>query len=280
MSARLDACFAALKAKNQAGLIAFLMASDPDFATSIAVMDAAIANGADVLEIGVPFTDPSADGPSIQRAGERALARSQARGDPAPGLPSALACAKALRAKHPDTPLILMGYANPVERLGAARFAAALAEAGADGAIIVDLPPEEDGDIRAALSLHGASLIRLATPTTGPERLGQILSGAAGFLYYVSVAGVTGAQAASPESAAAAVKALKMQTTLPVALGFGVRTPEAAANFAQFADAVVVGSAFVDEAGAGEVLTAPTRVGERVLAIASAVRQARHTRHP
>jgi len=270
MSPRLNARFAALRAEDRAGLVAFLMAGDPDPETALACMDAAIANGADVLEIGVPFTDPSADGPSIQRAAERAL-KGRA------GLSTALAAAKALRAKHPDTPLILMGYANPVERLGAERFAAALQEAGADGAILVDLPPEEDGDIREALSARGASLIRLATPTSGPERLHQILTGSSGFLYYVSVAGVTGAQAASPEAAEAAVKALKAQTSLPVALGFGVRTPEAAAAFARFADAVVVGSAFVDEAGAGEVLTAPARVGERVFAIAAAVRQARHT---
>lgn len=268
MSARLDACFSALRARNQAGLIAFLMAGDPNPETSFAIMDEAIAAGADVLEIGVPFTDPTADGPSVQRAGERAL-RQRA------GLSTALAAASLLRAKHPETPLILMGYANPAERLGPLRFAKALAEAGADGAILVDLPPEEDGEMRAALAAQGLALIRFTTPTTDAQRLREVLAGAQGFVYHVSVAGVTGAAAAAPEAAQAALAALRRETALPLALGFGVRTPEQAGLYARFADAVVVGSALVDEAGSGDPEEAPSRVAERVRGLARAVHDAR-----
>lgn len=268
MSARLAARFAALAARNQAGLVAFLMAGDPDPATALACMDAAITAGADVLEIGVPFTDPSADGPSIQRAAERAL-KSKA------GLPTALAAAKALRAKHPETPLVLMGYANPIERMGPQRFAVALREAGADGAIVVDLPPEEDEELRTALENEGLCLIRLATPTTSPQRLHQVVSGASGFLYYVAVAGVTGGQSATPEAAERALAALKQATALPIALGFGVRSPAAAAAFARFADAVVVGSALVDAVGEAAAGEAPGRVGETVRQLAGAVHAAR-----
>lgn len=268
MSARLTACFAALKAQGRAGLVAYLMAGDPDPATSLAVMDRAIMEGADVLEIGFPFTDPSADGPSVQRAGERALRASG-------GLPAALEIAAALRARHPNTPLILMGYTNPVECLGPDGFAARAAQAGLDGVILVDLPPEEDGPVRGALAAQGLCMIRLATPTTDGARLARILDGAAGFLYYVAVAGVTGAQAAAPEAAKAALHAVRAQTRLPIALGFGVRTPEAAAQFAGFADGVVVGSALVDAVGDGPPETAADRVGTLVNALARAVRTAR-----
>lgn len=268
MSARLSGCFAALAGRNQAGLVAFLMAGDPDPVAAIACMDAAIAAGADLLEIGVPFTDPSADGPSIQRAGERAL-RHKA------GLATALAAAKAVRARHPHTPIVLMGYANPIERLGPQRFAEALREAGADGAIVVDLPPEEDAELRAALDSAGLCLIRLAAPTTTPQRLHHIVSGARGFLYYVAVAGVTGAQSATAHAAATAVAELRQATGLPIALGFGVRSPEAAAAFARFADAVVVGSALVDVVGDGAAEAAPDRVRETVRKLAGAVHAAR-----
>lgn len=268
MSARLTACFAALKAEKRAGLVAYLMAGDPDHATSLAIMDTAIQAGADILEIGFPFTDPSADGPSIQRAGERALAAGA-------GLPAALDIAAAVRARHPDTPLILMGYTNPVECLGAEVFAARAAKAGLDGVILVDLPPEEDGPVRAALAAQGLAMIRLATPTTDGARLARILDGAAGFLYYVSVAGVTGARAAAPEAAKAALQAVRAQTHLPIALGFGVRTPEAAAQFAGFADGVVVGSALVDAVVDGPPETAANRVGMLVGALAHAVKTAR-----
>jgi len=268
MSGRLATRFAELAARNQAGLVAFLMAGDPDPATALACMDSAIAAGADVLEIGVPFTDPSADGPSIQRAAERAL-KSKA------GLSTALAAAAALRAKHPHTPLVLMGYANPIERLGPQRFALALRKAGADGAIVVDLPPEEDGDLRAALESEGLCLIRLATPTTTRQRLHHIVSGANGFLYYVAVAGVTGAQSATADAAASAVAAIRQATDLPIALGFGVRSPQAAASFALFADAVVVGSALVDAVAEGAAAEAPQRVRETVRNLAGAVHAAR-----
>ncbi len=268
MSARLAARFAALKAEGRAALVAYLMAGDPDIATSLAVMDAAIRAGADILEIGFPFTDPSADGPSVQRAGERALAAGN-------GLPAALWIALTLRERHPEIPLILMGYTNPVECLGAEVFAARAAQAGLDGVILVDLPPEEDAPVRLALAERGLAMIRLATPTTDGPRLTRILDGAAGFLYYVAVAGVTGAQAAAPDTAQAALQAIRARTDLPIALGFGVRTPEAAALFAGFADGVVVGSALVDAVGAGPAQTAPDRVGKLVNALADAVRTAR-----
>ena len=268
MSARLTARFAALKAQGRAGLVAYLMAGDPDLPTSLAIMEAVITAGADILEIGFPFTDPSADGPSIQRAGERALAAGA-------GLPAALEIAAALRARFPDTPLILMGYTNPAESLGPARFAQRAAQAGLDGVILVDLPPEEDGPIRTELAQAGLALIRLVTPTTDAARLEQILDGARGFLYYVSIAGVTGAQAAAPEAASAALARVRARSDLPIALGFGVRTPEAAALFAGFADCVVVGSALVDEAGSGPPETAAHRVAERVNALSRAVRAAR-----
>lgn len=268
MSARLAARFAELKAKGRAGLVAYLMAGDPDIGTSLAVMEAAIQAGADILEIGFPFTDPSADGPSVQRAGERALAAGG-------GLLPALEIAASLRLRFPETPLILMGYTNPVERLGAEAFAARAAKAGIDGVILVDLPPEEDGPIRNALARQGLAIIRLATPTTNGARLAEILDGAAGFLYYVSIAGVTGAQAASPEAARAALQAMRAKTDLPIALGFGVRTPETAALFAGFADGVVVGSALVDAVGAGPPEAAADRVGKLVNALAQAVRSAR-----
>lgn len=268
MSARLTARFAALKAQGRAGLVAYLMAGDPDIATSLAIMEAAIAAGADILEIGFPFTDPSADGPSIQRAGERALAAGA-------GLPAALEIAAALRARFPDTPLILMGYTNPVESLGPAEFVRRAAKTGLDGVILVDLPPEEDGPIREALAQAGLAMIRLVTPTTDSARLARILDGASGFLYHVAIAGVTGAQAAAPEAASAALAKVRAQSDLPVVLGFGIRTPEAAALFAGFADGVVVGSALVDEAGSGPPETAARRVAERVNALSRAVLAAR-----
>lgn len=268
MSARIAARFEALRAKGRAGLVTYLMAGDPDLETSIDCVKAAVEAGADLLEIGFPFTDPSADGPAIQRAGERALKGGA-------GLHSALAAAAAVRAIDPDIPLVLMGYANPALHQGPQRLAGRLAEAGADGIILVDLPPEEDGEVRGALGAAGLSLIRLATPTTDAARLSRILDGASGFLYYVSVAGVTGAGSAAPEQASGALAAVRAQTDLPVALGFGVRDPAAAAAFARFADAVVVGSALVEEAGASPASEAASRVGARVRSLAEAVHAAR-----
>jgi tryptophan synthase alpha chain len=271
MSARLSARFAQLKREGRAGLIAYVMANDPDHETSFEILRGLPAAGADVIELGFPFTDPMADGPSIQRAAERAL-------NAGASLKGALALVARFRKHDQDTPIVLMGYLNPVEQMGARAFASNAAEAGADGAIIVDAPPEEDRELREALGGHDLALIRLATPTTDDARLPKVLEGASGFLYYVAVAGVTGAKSAQADAARTAIQRLKRATHLPVALGFGVREPELAAAIAREADAVVVGSAFVDEITAalaeGKPGEAPQRVFAKVRTLAHAVRTA------
>lgn len=273
MTTRLASTFAALHAQNRAGLIAYVMGADPDTETSFDVARALIANGADVLELGFPFSDPMADGPAIQAAGERAL---KAGG----GLAATLELCARLRAEHPTTPVILMGYLNPVEQMGPAAFAKAAAGAGADGAIIVDLPPEEDAEVRGLLAAEGLALIRFATPTTDDARLKAVLQGAAGFVYYISVAGITGQKIAPQEASRAAALRLKAATDLPVAVGFGVRDEASAAAIAQSADAVVVGSALVEvvaaEAAAGRTGAALAKaVGEKAAALSKAVHAAR-----
>lgn len=267
-SPRLSARFAALKAADRAGLIAYVMAGDPDLETTLPILRAAAAAGADVIELGFPFTDPMADGPTIQRAALRALASGTT-------LARVLDLVARFRAEDPDTPLILMGYANPIERMGLDAFAARASAAGMDGAIVVDLPPEEDFELRAAFAPRNLSLIRLATPTTDEKRLPTVLDGVSGFLYYVSLTGVTGVQAVGVEAARAAAVRLKAATDLPVAVGFGVRDPDVAAAIARSADAVVVGSAIVDAIADGPPETAPQRVADKVGALAAAVRQAR-----
>ncbi len=268
MSARLTARFASLKRENRAALITYTMASDPDYDTCFEILRALPAAGADIIELGFPFTDPMADGPSIQKAAQRAL---KAGGS----LAKTLELARRFRETNADTPLILMGYANPIESMGYEQFARGMHEAGADGAIVVDLPPEEDAALRAAFAPHDLSIIRLATPTTDDKRLTKVLDGASGFVYYVSVAGVTGANAATAEAVSAAVTRLKRATPLPIAVGFGVREPAAARAIALTADAVVVGSAFVDEIAAGEKTQAALRVLRKVKLLADAVHTAR-----
>ena len=268
MSARLDKRFADLKRANRAGLVAYVMASDPDFETSLKILQGLPSAGADVIELGFPFTDPMADGPSVQQAAMRSL---KAGGS----LRHTLDLVARFREQDKDTPIILMGYLNPIEQMTPARFAEQAAKAGVDGAIIVDLPPEEDAEVRPALSAKHISLIRLATPTTDDKRLPKVLEGVSGFLYYVSVAGVTGAKSALTEDVRAAVTRLKRATSLPVAVGFGVREPEAAAAIARTADAVVVGSAFVDEISAGPGTEAVERVLRKVKLLSDAVRSAR-----
>jgi tryptophan synthase alpha chain len=268
LSARLASRFDALKREGRAGLIAYVMASDPDHETCFEILRGLPAAGADVIELGFPFTDPMADGPSIQKAALRAL---KAGGS----LTRTLDLARRFRETDKDTPLILMGYANPIESMGYAPFTDAMHACGADGVIIVDLPPEEDAPLRAAFDAHGLSIIRLATPTTDDNRLTKVLDGASGFLYYVSVAGVTGANAATAGDVRAAVSRLKRATQLPVAVGFGVREPEAAREIARTADAVVVGSAFVDEIAAAPGPEAVERVLRKVRILREAVRQAR-----
>lgn len=267
-SPRLAARFAALKADNRAGLIAYVMAGDPDLDATLPILRAAASAGADVIELGFPFTDPMADGPTIQRAALRSLKAGTT-------LTAVLDIAARFRAEDPDTPLILMGYDNPIEQMGLDAFATRAAKAGVDGAIVVDLPPEEDFELRAAFGPRNLSLIRLATPTTDENRLRTVLDGVSGFLYYVSLTGVTGVQAVGTDAARAAAQRLQAATDLPVAVGFGVRDPESAAAIARTADAVVVGSAIVDVIADGPPAEAPHRVAAKVGALAAAIRQAR-----
>jgi tryptophan synthase alpha chain len=222
--------------KARAALVTFITAGDGDTAANL---DALVAGGADVIELGMPFTDPMADGPAIQAANLRSLAAGTTTAD-------IFAFAAAFRSRHPDTPLVLMGYANPMTIRGADWFASECNKAGVDGVICVDIPPEEDAELGPLLRSAGIDLIRLATPTTDTARLPAVLDGASGFLYYVSVAGITGLQQAAQTSIDEAVARLKAHTDLPVAVGFGVRTPEQAANIARVADGVVVGSAIVE----------------------------------
>lgn len=220
-------------------LVTFVTAGDGPTA---AILDALVEGGADVIELGMPFTDPMADGPAIQLANIRSMEAGTKTAD-------IFAIASAFRARHPEVPLILMGYANPMTIRGSDWFAAECVKAGVDGVICVDLPPEEDADLGPALRAAGVDLIRLATPTSDAERLPAILHGSSGFLYYVSVAGITGLQQAAQASIEDAVARLKAATHLPIAVGFGVRTPDQAAAIGKVADGVVVGSAIVDLVG-------------------------------
>ncbi|MGK6320007.1 tryptophan synthase subunit alpha [Sphingomonas sp. DT-204] len=260
---RLSAAFAT----GRPALVTFVTAGDPSPAATPAVLDALVEGGADVIELGMPFTDPMADGPAIQAASLRSLAAGTTTAD-------VLALARGFRDRHPDTPLVLMGYANPMLRRGAEWFADACATAGVDGVICVDIPPEEDDALGPALRAKGVALIRLATPTTDAARLPAVLNDAEGFLYYVSVAGITGLQQAAQESIAAAVARLKAATALPVAVGFGIRTPEQAQAVARVADGVVVGSAIVDlVARHGADASGPIR--DYIASLAAAIRAAR-----
>lgn len=239
---RIEAAFARARSENRAALVAYLMAGDPDLEASYAAVCALRDNGADIIELGAPFTDPMADGAAIQKAGLRALANGTTLAD-------VIALAARVRKDDPATPLILMGYANPVHCMGYEVFAAAAARAGIDGSIIVDLPPEEDAPLRAIYAQYGLSVIRLATPTTDEARARKVSEGASGFIYFVAVTGVTGAASADPAAIAGQVAMVRSVSGLPVCVGFGVKTGAQAAEMARIADGVVVGSAFVDKAG-------------------------------
>ena len=253
--------------KGRPALVTFVTGGDPTPAATPAILDALVAGGADVIELGMPFTDPMADGPAIQKANLRSLGAGTRTAD-------ILKIAADFRARHPDVPLVLMGYANPMTIRGADWFADACAQAGVDGVICVDIPPEEDPELGPALRAKGISLIRLATPTTDAARLPAVLEGSSGFLYYVSVAGITGMQQAAVGGVAEAVARIKAASDIPVAVGFGVRTPEQAAAFAKVADGVVVGSALVDLVGEhGANAAGP--VQELTAALAAAVHSAR-----
>jgi tryptophan synthase alpha chain len=252
---RISDTFSRTKAEGRAALVAYLMAGDPDLETSFAALTAIRDGGADIIELGFPFTDPMADGPAIQKAALRSLAGGT-------NLSKVFELVRRFRESDTTTPLILMGYANPVHLMGYEAFAAAIAEAGADGSIIVDLPPEEDAPLRAAYALHDLAVIRLATPTTTETRMKTVADGASGFLYYVSVAGVTGAGSARPQDIAAGVELARKVSGLPVAVGFGVRSGEQAAAMAEIADGVVVGSAFVAHAETKTGIACANAMGE------------------
>lgn len=239
MSGRIEACFASLKAANRPGLIPFVTCGDPSPDGAVDLLHALVAAGADVLEVGVPFSDPQADGPVIQRSSERALARGV-------GLRRVLEVCRQFRESDSSTPLVLMGYMNPVEMFGVEAFAKAAQAAGVDGLLLVDCPPEEAGPLRSALSSAGLRSIMLAAPTTDAARLAMIAAASEGYLYYVSFAGVTGAGSLSVDAVRERVAALRTHGGTPVAVGFGVRDASSAAALGVFADAVVVGSALVE----------------------------------
>jgi tryptophan synthase alpha chain len=239
MTTRIDRRFAQLKAEGRAALVTFLTAGDPDPATSLALLRAIPAAGADVVELGMPFTDPMADGPAIQLSSQRALKAGQT-------LKNTLEMVRAFRQGDDETPLVLMGYYNPIYIYGVDRFLRDAKSAGVDGLIVVDLPPEEDEELCLPALKAGVNFIRLATPTTDDKRLPAVLANTSGFVYYVSITGITGAATPDPAKVAAAVARIKRHTKLPVAVGFGVRTAEQAAVIAAGADGVVVGSALVN----------------------------------
>ena len=267
---RIDRRFAALKAEGRAAFVAYVMAGDPDAATALEIVKGLPAAGADLIELGFPFSDPMAEGPTIQRASQRALAQKMT-------LNGTLDIVRAFREGDQDTPIILMGYLNPLVNRGFETFAKQANAAGVDGLIVVDCPPEEADPLSDALEAEGLSLIRLASPTTDDKRLPAVIRRTSGFVYYVSVAGVTGVKEADADAVAPAVERIRKASGLPVAVGFGIRTPERAAEVARVADAAVVGSALVDEIESAAKLN--ENVTEKVLLkaseLAKAVRSAR-----
>jgi tryptophan synthase alpha chain len=240
MTTRIDRRFTDLAREGRAGLVTFLMAGDPDYDTSLALLSALPKAGADVLEIGMPFTDPMADGPAIQAAGLRALKGGQT-------LKKTLQLVRDFRKSEADTPIVLMGYYNPIYIYGVDRFLTDAKDAGVDGLIIVDLPPEEDAELCLPALKAGLNFIRLATPTTDDKRLPAVLANTSGFVYYVSITGITGSATPNATRVSDAVARIKRHTMLPVAVGFGVRSAQNARDIAQGADAVVVGSALIDK---------------------------------
>ena len=238
MTGRIERRFAALQEGGRAGLVTYLTAGDPDPDTSTRLLGGLAEAGADLIEIGMPFSDPMADGPVIQEAGQRALKKGM-------NLPCTLALVRELRRTDEATPIVLMGYYNPIYRYGAENFAQDAAAAGVDGVIVVDLPPEEDAELTSPARAAGLDFVRLATPTSDEQRLPRIVERASGFIYYVAVAGITGTRSADAADVAAAVARLRRFTHLPVAVGFGIRTPQQAAEVARAADAAVVGTALV-----------------------------------
>ncbi|HZF76653.1 MAG TPA: tryptophan synthase subunit alpha [Acetobacteraceae bacterium] len=271
---RIAARFAKLRAEGRGALIPFLEAFDPDRATAMEILRGMPGAGADLIEIGVPFTDPAADGPTIQLAGQRGL---RAGGS----LEGALGMVREFRGADAGTPIVLMGYFNPILSYGVERFCADAASAGVDGLIVVDVPPEEADEIEPQAQANGLDVIRLVAPTTDEARLPRVLSATSGFVYYVAITGITGTRSASAESLAAAMPRLRRHTDLPIAIGFGVRTPEQAAQAATHADAAVVASALIEILAANLDATGAAKPGAaqavlaRVAELAEAVRAAR-----
>jgi tryptophan synthase alpha chain len=274
MTTRIDARFAALKQEGRAGLVTFVTAGDPDPETSLEILKRLPAAGADMVELGMPFSDPMADGPAIQASSQRALRAGQT-------LKKTLALVRTFRTGDDSTPIVLMGYYNPIYIYGVPRFLADAKTAGVDGLIVVDLPPEEDDELCVPAVNAGLNFIRLATPTTDDRRLPAVLANTSGFVYYVSITGITGAAAPDTRRVVDAVKRIKRHTSLPVAVGFGVKTAAHARAIAAGADGVVVGSALVeairgslDQAGKASERTVPA-VTELVAALSAGVRGAR-----
>ena len=241
---RIDRTFARLREAGRKAFVTYVMAGDPDYETSLEIVKGLPAAGADIIELGLPFTDPMADGPTIQLAGQRALAGGQT-------LEKTLQMVRDFREGDSETPIVMMGYYNPIFSRGVERFLADAKAAGIDGLIIVDLPPEEDDELCIPAQKAGLNFIRLATPTTDDARLPKVMQNTSGFVYYVSITGITGAAAARPEDVAPEVARIKAATELPVVVGFGIRTPEVAEAIASVADGAVVGSAIVAQIGEG-----------------------------
>lgn len=246
---RIEDTFQRLRAAGKKAFVAYVMAGDPDFDTALTLVKGLPGAGVDIIELGLPFTDPMADGPAIQLAAQRALAAGMT-------LEKTLALAAAFRQDDPSTPLVLMGYYNPIYAMGVAAFLDAAKAAGIDGLIVVDLPPEEDAEFCIPAREAGLSFIRLATPTTNDARLPAVLQNTSGFVYYVSITGITGAAEANAAAVAPEVARIKAATDLPVCVGFGIKTPEAAEALAKVSDGAVVGSAIVQEIGAGRPVEA------------------------
>ncbi len=242
---RIDSKFAALKAEGKSAFVSFVMAGDPDYDASLELVRGLPAAGVDVIELGMPFTDPMADGPAIQLAGQRALEAGMT-------LERVLQMVRDFRAGDDSTPIVLMGYYNPIYSKGVERFLAEAKEAGVDGLIVVDLPPEENSELCIPALAAGIDFIRLTTPTTDDKRLPKVMQNTSGFIYYVSVTGTTGAAAADADAVAPEVARIKAATDLPVCVGFGINTPEAAQSIAGIADGAVVGTAIIKEIAAGK----------------------------